>query len=277
MDVTDLLVETQQTRGRGMVKSLSGNNSDGSVRAVDRIVDLLSVLERSELPIGLTEVSRASGIHKATVQRLLTALERRGLVHKERGLYQLGTAVVSLARAFLSGNSLTKNALPVLEELVAATGETASIYVRQDMERVIIQRVESPSPLRFVVRIGERLPIYSGSTGQIFCAAMPAEELAKLLDQLGDLRMANGKVMNRENMLARLDQVKRQGFAVNVDERIVGISSVAAPIMRPDAGVIAAVVVTGPSSRIAADRIPLLADQVRHAAREITERYCRGL
>src|SRR5574340_72300 len=101
-----------------MTKSTPIDTSEGSVRAVDRIIDLLTALERAEQPIGLAEISRASAIHKATAQRLLTALERRKFVQKERGLYQLGSAVVPLAKAFLSGNRLTRSALPTLEELV---------------------------------------------------------------------------------------------------------------------------------------------------------------
>jgi IclR family acetate operon transcriptional repressor len=259
-----------------MAKASTTAKSEGSVRIVDRIVDLLTVLEKAEQPIGLAEISRASAIHKATAQRLLTALERREFVHKDRGFYQLGSGILPLARAFLSGNRLGKSALPVLEELAANTGETASIYVRQAMERVIVQRVESPSPLRFVVRIGERLPIYSGSTGQVFCASMPREEIEKLLERIGDIRYANGTVLNKKKMLARLDQVRSRGFAVSIDERLLGITSVAAPVVHPETGVIAAVVVTGPSSRLTSDRIPQISDEVQHAAREIAERYCRG-
>jgi len=258
-----------------MAKSLINKRSVGSVRVVDRIVDLLTVLERAEQPVGLSEISRASDLHKATAQRLLTALERRGFVCKERGRYQLGSAVAPLAKAFLSGNNLTKSALPVLEELVSITGETASVYVRHDLERVLIQRVESPSPLRYVVRIGERLPIYSGSSGQVLCAAMPEATIKRLLGQIGEIRLVSGKSLNKEQMLKRLDQVRRQGFAVSFEESMIGIASVAAPVTVQEKSVIAAVVLVGPSSRIAMDHIPQLSGEVRRAGREIAERYCR--
>ena len=269
----------QQRTGRQGNMGLINNKTletQGSVRLVDRVLDLLTSLERVEQPIGLSDISRVIGLHKATVQRLLNALERRGFVQKERGLYQLGSAIVPLARAFLSGNNLTKSALPVLEELVAITGETASIYVRQESERVLIQRVESPSPLRFVVRIGERLPIYSGASGQVLCANIPEQELKQLLDRVGQIQLANGKVLNKKEMHTRLAQVKQQGFASCIDERLVGLSSVAAPIVHRDMSIIAAVVVTGPSSRVTLEKIQNLSNEVRRAAREIAERYCRG-
>lgn len=251
-------------------------SSEGSVRAVERVLDLLTALERSGRPMALTEIGTVTGLHKATAQRLLMTLERRGFVQKERNLYQLGLAIVPLARAFLSGNNLTKSAVQAMEELVAITGETASLFVRQGEERVLIQRVESLSPLRYVLRIGERLPIYSGSTGQVLCAAMPEEQIQELLNRVGEIQLANGRTLTREAMLARLNEVRRQGFAVAADERTVGVTSVAAPISHSDMGVTAAVVITGPSSRITPDKIPGLSNEVRRAAREISERYCRG-
>jgi DNA-binding IclR family transcriptional regulator len=254
----------------------SENSPTGSVRAVERALDILMILQRFGQPVSLTEISLAVGLHKATTQRLLTTVERRGFVQKERGLYQLGLSILPLAQTFLSGNNLIRSALPVLEELTAITDETSSLYVRQDDQRVLIQRVESTFPLRFTTRIGERLPVYSGATGQVLCATMPDDQLRQMLDRVGDvIQLANGKILTKEEMYARLEEVRRQGFAVSTDERLIGVTSVAAPIVHPNMGVIAAVVVTGPSARITPERIHNLSEEVRRAAREIAERYCQ--
>lgn len=252
----------------------SENSLIGSVRTVERALDILAVLQRFVKPMSLTEISRAAGFHKATTQRLLSTFERRGFVQKERGLYQLGLSILPLAQTFLSGNNLIKSALPVLEELTAITDETSSLYVRQDDQRVLIQRVESSFPLRFTTRIGERLPVYSGATGQVLCAFMPDDQLRQLLDRVGDvIQLANGKFLTKVEMNARLEEVRRQGFAVSKDERLIGVTSVAAPIFHSNVGVIAAAVVTGPSVRITPERIHNLSEEVRRAAREIAERY----
>lgn len=257
-----------------MMTRRSEKSPGSSVRAVERVLDLLTALERFSRPAGLTEISGVTGLHKATVQRLLMTLERRGFVQKERGLYQLGMAIVALSRAFLTGNSLTKSAAPVLEELVAITGETASLYVRQGEDRLLIQRVESPSPLRFVLRVGERYPLYSGSTGQVLCAAMPDDELLPYLHRVGTIELANGRTLTKEEMYERLEQVRRQGFAACMDERVLGISSIAAPVVHPKLGVIASVVVTGPSTRLTKEKITNFSNEIQRAARNIAERYC---
>lgn len=255
------------------VSRSNGSTEEGSVRLVDRVIDLLSALERAEHPVGLSEVSRATGIHMATSQRLLNALELRGFVQKERGMYQLGPAIVPLSRSFLTRNSLTRSAQPVLEELVAITGETASLYVRQGMERILLQRVESPHPLRFVTRIGERLPLHTGASGQLLMGAMPEAELNRFLEGKEEFRFSSGLVLTRDEMRARVQQATRQGFAVGRDERFTGIVSVGAPVVQPDRGTIAVVAVTAPTSRLTEDRVGEVAIEVRRAAFEVSERY----
>ena len=244
-----------------------------TVRALDRALDILTVLGTADHPIGLTEVSRAASLHMTTAQRLLNVLERRKFVERVRGRYQLGPALVPLSRAFLSTNSLTRSALPVQEELVAITGETASLYVRQGFERIMLQRVESPNQLRYVVRVGERFPLATGSSGQVLAAGMPAAELEAFLAQAPEVRFASGRVLSKDEMRARIERVKQRGFAVGRNERTAGVASIAAPVLGPDGETIAAVVVTGPVSRLSEDRVAELSIEVRRAAGEISRRY----
>lgn len=246
---------------------------ESTVRALDRAIDLLAVIGKAEQPIGLADVSRAASLHMTTAQRLLNVLERREFVSREQGRYRIGAAVLSLARSYLSTGGLTKSALPVLEQLVAVTGETSGIYVRQGFDRILIQRVETSNNLRFMVRVGERFSLRTGASGQVLAAALPQAELERFLKETGDVRFASGAVISREQIRARLDRVRRQGFAVSRDERNVGVASVGAPIVRPDGEVIAAVVVAGPSSRITEERVPAIAIEVQRAAAEISERF----
>lgn len=244
-----------------------------TVRALDRALDLLVTLGKSGRPLGLAEVSRAASLHMTTAQRLLTVLERRQFVQRDRGLYQLGPGIVPLASAFLSTNSLTRSALPVQEELVAITGETASLYVRQGFERIMLQRVETPNQLRYTVRVGERFPLSTGSSGQVLAAGMSAADLQAFLDQADEVRFASGRILSKDEMRARIERVRQRGFAVGRNERTLGIASVAAPVLQAGGETIAALAVTGPVSRLTEDRITDLSVEVRRAAAEISRRF----
>ena len=261
------------------------------VRSVDRALDLLKALERARSPMGVSELGRSAGIPKATAQRLLAALELRGFVEKERGRYQLGAAVVALADAFLAGNSLTRASLPVLEELVASTGETASLYVRQGFDRVVVQRVHSPHPLRYILRIGQRLPLHLGASGQLLSAAMDEDELLRYLDRIGEIRLATGERLSKPDFLAKLARARERGFALSFGERDSGVVSVAAPVLRErehargvdvpsgmftvHGGTVAAVGVTGPRVRMTPEKVDQVIQAVRRAADQIADSHGR--
>lgn len=247
----------------------------GSVRCVERTLDLLIALERAGRPMGVTDLGRATGMPKGTAQRLLQVLERRGFVQREDAQWQLGAGIVPLARAFLTENSLTRSSLPVLEELAMRCGETTCLYVRQGFDRVVVQRVESTHSLRYTIRVGQRLPLYVGAAGLVLAAAMPQEELQQLLDGAGTVRLATGEFRPRDMLLARLEEVRIRGVAISREEREAGVVSVAAPVVRQGIGTIAAVSVAGPPARMDQEKVDALLVEVQLAAQRISEGYGR--
>lgn len=246
-----------------------------SVRSVERAIRLLRVLEVARRPMRLSDLSAATEMPKATVQRLLAVLERNGFVQKQHGRYEVGVAVVPLAYAFLAGNSLTHAALSALKELAAATEETATLYVRHGFERIVVQRVEGANPLRYSmpVVVGQRITLLLGAAGHVLVAAMPEAELAGLLAEIETISLANGEVLTAPQLRMRIGQVRRQGFAVSVSERVLGLASVAAPVVTADHGTIAAISVTGTSDRFTGEKTERLVVEVRLCAGAIAERY----
>lgn len=244
----------------------------GSVRSVERAIDLLSALETTDHPMGVTELARATAMPKATTQRLLTVLEGRGLVQKEQGRYQMGVGAVPMAHAFLLGNNLTRAALPVLQELAQATDETASLYVRHGFHRVVVQRAEGTNPLRYTMPIGQRLPLHLGAAGLVLAAAMQESELQRMLQKLGEMRTADGQPLSREELSTKLRLARQQGFVVARDERTMGVVSIAAPVARPGKPTSAAIAVTGLPSRMGESKTEQISIEVRRAAQAIAAR-----
>ncbi len=242
-------------------------------RSLERALHILTVMEVAGAPRTLTELATRTSLAKPTVQRLLTVLEKYALVEKRRGRYHLGVAVLPLAHAYLLGNELSRAALPVLQELAGATKETASLFVRLGFQRVVVQRVEGAHPMRYVLPIGQRLPLHAG-VGKVLAAALPKEDLTRMLDELGELRRAGGVVVSRSAFLDELRGIRKQGFSISRNEREHGTASVAAPVLEPTGLVVAAVSVAGPTGRL--DRATkALVVEVCAAARAISERVGR--
>ena len=243
----------------------------GSVRSLERALDLMETLERLRAPAGVRALEETTRIPKATAQRLLDVLEKRGYTQKDRGRYSLAVGVVRLARGFLAADSLASVALPVLQQLTALSGETCGLYIRQGFDRILVQRVESPHPLRHHTPIGERLPLHIGASGHVLCAGMPDDLLHQYLETLGPIRLASGHELGKKELLARILQVRLQGYAIRFDERFAGVCSVAAPVIHRDKGVVAAINIAGPSSRLSADTLEQLSLELISAAGRISE------
>jgi IclR family acetate operon transcriptional repressor len=101
---------------------------------------------------------------------------------------------------------------------------------------------------------------------------MSDDLLRQYVDALDPIRLASGKPLNRKELLARSQEVRRRGYAIGVDERFHGVSSVAAPVIHKARGVVAAINIAGPSSRMPVDALERLSLEVRNAAREISEK-----
>ena len=242
------------------------------MRSLERALSLLTVLQEAGSAPGLAELGRRSQLSNPTVLRILSILEKYGFAEKRQGRYRLGVAVLPLAHAYVLGNELTRVALPVLQELAQRTGETTSMFVRLGFKRVLVQRVEGQNPMRFVLPLGERLPLHVGA-GKVLAAAMSEEDLRQMLDELGEIRLANGQPMSREALIAELRRVRQQGYAVSLGERMLGIVAVAAPVMDANGITIAALSVAGAADRLTSKKVDWLSVEVRDAAKMIAERY----
>ena len=247
------------------------SRENSPMRSLERALHLLNVMEDAGRPLSATELARAVKLSAPTVLRIMAVLEKYHFSEKSQGYYHLGVAMLPLAHAFLLENKLTHVALPVLQELAQASEETASIFVRLGFQRVVVQRVEGKHPLRYILPIGQRLPLHLG-VGKVLAAAMPKDELLRMIDGLGEMHLATGERLTRRSLLAELEKVRRQGYGVSLNERVIGTMSVGAPVCDAQGRTIAAVAVVGASDRMKPKKIEKLSIEVRGAARAITER-----
>lgn len=236
-----------------------------SMRSVERAFDVIEVLERSDKPLRLSEIARRAGLSPATTLRLLGVLQRRGFVVAEQQAYHLGPATLSIAHGFLVTDSLSHAASPVLQELAATTGLTATLHIRVGLERIVIARVDGADPLRYQLPIGRRLPLHLGA-GKVLAAAMPEEELDILIATVRDLDTADGKPVSEAELRAELEQIRERGYHISVNERVLGSSGVSAPVPAPDGHPVASVSVSGPAERHPEDEMVAWVPELRRAA-----------
>ena len=183
---------------------------------LDKAVLVLESLESG--PLGLSELSAATELPRATAHRLATALEVHGLVARDAaGRFVLGPSLSRLASRAggAAGRSVVDASAPALVQLRDRTGESVQLYVRSGDSRVCVLSLESPHSLRTIVELGAMLPMDRGSAAKVL---------------RGDR------------------DVLKRGFAESVEEREKGVASVSAPVFQ-DGEIVAAVSVSGPVER----------------------------
>jgi DNA-binding IclR family transcriptional regulator len=241
------------------------------MRSLERALDVLEVLENARTPLRLSEVARRAGLHVATAQRILTVLEKRGRVEHDDMTYRTGVAMLFGANAYLATNPLAQTAHPVLQELAAGTGRTASLCIRTGWSRAVIARVEGSRPLRYELPIGDRLPLYLGA-GKVLAADMTRDELKQLLDEAGPIMAADGRRITRKGFMAEIASIRQRGYGFSCSERVPGMASVAAPVPRPDGRYAGAVQVSAFAEDLPEQEVESLSAEVRRAASAISQR-----
>lgn len=215
------------------------------IASANRVVTILDALaEGGEL--GTNELARRIGATPSTVSRQLGTLAASGLVEHvpATGRYRLGIRVVRLANALLARLDVRAVARPHLEELVRATGETATLSVPGEEDAVTVDFVPSAHYVQHVTQLGRPSIGHATSAGKVMLAfadrPLPAPPL----------RVFTRRTITDPDALAReIERVRRQGYAEAIEEREEGLSAIAAPVFASTGELAAIVALQGPTAR----------------------------
>jgi IclR family transcriptional regulator, acetate operon repressor len=237
-------------------------------QAVDRASSLLIAVLESPRPVPFAELAAATELPKSTASRLLTSLERHGLVRRGPDSAVRPGPVLTRFAGSGRANALLRVAQPHLDRLGEVTGETVNLAVPGPGAVEQIAQVDSRYLLGAVNWIGRSVPFHCSALGKVFLAhgvvAVPKGRLERRTERT---------LTSREQLDVELAKVRRVGYAVADSELEPGLVAVASPITGPDGTVVAAISVTGPSVRLTGDRIPgvgrLLVDEARAVSRAL--------
>lgn len=227
-------------------------------RSVERALSILIYVCQSDRPLGLTEISKGTGLDKATALRFLTTLANSDMVRHESETkrYVQGAGIYNFWPS-----EIRKICRPHLQSLLDKTQETVCLIVPRGRQRVCIDVIEPDRELRIVAPVGRQMPIYVGASGRVFMAQKPDDQIEKILEGVELVPHAVDSVTDRETYLGQLEEVRRSGYAHNIGDVELETSAIAAPVFDALGNTAAAVVLRGPGSRMnvsAADEISTL-------------------
>ena len=248
------------------------NDGGGNLQSVTRALRSLEMIaEAGEL--GVTELGRLLGVHKATASRLAATLAARGLVERDplTDKYRLGFGLIRLAGAAMAGLDVVSSGHPILEDLAEKTRETVNLGVISSDAVVYIDQVAGTRSIVSVSWVGRRTPLHCTSNGKVLLAFMDVAERDRFLRRPLE-RPTPRTVAEPEALLEQLREIRVRGYATTMEELEEGLNAVAAPVRQADGEVVAALSVSGPAFRMRPVDLPRIARLTIDAAAAVSRR-----
>jgi DNA-binding IclR family transcriptional regulator len=252
--------------------AIETERSLAGAQVVDRVVDILEAFTKHGPELGVSDISRALDLKKATTHRLLASLRRRGIVEQDPASrrYRLGLKLWELGQLATSRVDWLERVKPFLQRLTDVAGETTHLAIMSDGQVLYVDKVESTRSLRMPSQVGRRLPAHCTGVGKALIAYLPDDILAGLIARRGLASYTRNTITDPATLAAELAETRLRGYSVDNEEIEEGLVCIGAPVRDHTSHVVAAVSIAGPSSRLRPETIDGHARSVVKIAAEIS-------
>lgn len=253
-----------------MEKKEPKNNS------LDKALSLLDYFTDTRDTIGLSELSRLSGIPKATVYRMLSTMESRGFMQKvnvigRESQYKLGLKFLELGNTVSNNIELITIAKPYMENLRNAINESSQLVVQNGDEAIYIEKLECTRPVKAYTKAGRKAPLYAGACPRAIFSFLPDEEIEDILDRVELVKYTKNTVIDKEDIWRIIKDSRRLGYTISHSELAEETFAIGAPIRDYTGNVVGSLSIVGPENRLNVDTFDLYVAEVLKTTRGISE------
>jgi DNA-binding IclR family transcriptional regulator len=241
------------------------NSNAGSVRAVERAIDILEAFSSDRPSMSVLEIQKLVALSRPTVYRLLETLAARGLirVHGTPQRFSLDYGLQKLAQNWLSGLDPVAAARPILARLHTETKETIGLVIAREQQSLGVLEFPSPHVLSVSRGLGPMGHVARGATGKAILAFMDDKAAEAALKTLP-------KGTDKTALLDDLAKVRRDGFRISRGEILDGAVAIAAPYFDHTRHVVGSIGVFAPEIRATAEWVARTTTQLKAAAADLS-------
>jgi IclR family acetate operon transcriptional repressor len=245
---------------------------DGGVQSVDRALSIIETLAEDDEGYRLSDLAVRTGLSTSTAHRLLATLEKRRFVQFDRNelKWHVGARSFSVGATFARRRNFTAQAIPYLRKLRDQTRETANLAVVDDESIIVLTRIESREIMRSLTKVGGRVAMVASGVGKAVLATYSDADVNAIICRQGMPRLTEKSIVRPGELFRELQVIRRQGYAIDDEEARMGLRCVAAVIYSDCSEPLAAISVSGMTSRMTDDRLPSIGVTVREVAAELT-------
>jgi DNA-binding IclR family transcriptional regulator len=232
---------------------------------------LLQTLGDYPQGVQLAELARRGSFPLSTAHRLAASLVREGFATFDESTrrYHLGLKLFALAARVSNAHGFAGAALPVLQDLAAATREAALMSVLEGNNQLYVHYVKGPQQVNVIGEPGRLGPLHNTSMGKVLIAFAPRDLRARLVESLPLDTTGPNTITDREEFAEQIAEVRRQGYAIADQEHETGIRAVGVPVLGADGNALAAISIASPTFRMSVEDCVDVVPQLTEAARKL--------
>ncbi len=245
-----------------------------NVKSAQRALELLEVVARHPNGVTFVELAEQLPYPKSSLHGLLqTVVSMKWLtLDPDDRRYSIGVRPWEVGQAFRRSRDIVIRARRFLREANEALDETVQLGILDDLDVVYLDKVEGTQPLRLVSNVGSRLPAYVTGIGKALLSGLPP---AVLRDRFAGRTLTGytaHTITSGDRLIEVIEDVRRQGFAIDDGEYSLGVYCVAVPIANRSGRVVAALSFSVPTARLESEDVSSerMIEVLRAASRDIS-------
>lgn len=258
-------------RRRGRPGRSAADEAQPTIQAVDRALDVLSVLAAQD-GATLSELAGRLGQSVATMHRLLASLAAREMVEVDPAsqAWHIGPEAFRLGSSFLRRSNVIERSRPIMRELTAETRETSNLGIEWNGQVLFVGQVETHEFIRAFFRPGTLSPLHASGIGKALLSAYEPVRVDAILRDARFEGFTERTIASRAELMEELELTRRRGFAFDNEERAKGMRCIAAPVLNGFREAVAGISISGPSERIPEAHVEAIGNIVRAAANRVS-------
>lgn len=234
---------------------------------------VLEEIARYQGELGISDIARRLDISKSTIYGVTNALTQLGALHQdeETKKFRLGPTLLRLGNQVLNGIDLRLLIKPVLNDLSQQFKVTVFMGVMGENSITIIDSAETSQDIKISAPVGTRIPILSGATGKVFLAFSPEQIVEKILAEKQLPKFTDKSITTMAEYRQALEETRKNGYAIDVEEYLIGVNAVCVPILDSTGTIIAAIWMVGFSHSFGGEQLNNAVSTAIKSVKKITE------
>lgn len=223
---------------------------------------------------GVRALAKHLGTNQSTTYRIMATLESIGILSKDEvsSKYRLGIKLFTLGNRVDSINSFVSISHPELIKVSEEITETVHLGTLQNLEVLMLDKVESPKGLKLNSVVGSNSPAYCTGIGKVLLAYQTSEYLNRFFNQVSLKPLTSKTKTTEKELKEELFTIRKKGFGIDFEEKEEGLICVAIPIYNQQNEVIAALSAAGPSQRFGAHKVNEYVNMLQKGANAIQQK-----